>query len=282
MNEDLKRELEPFTQAETENGNLFSLCQPQIRRRKELYAVAPSAEYVMGAMRAYMREKWSELDEKNKHLMHWFSHCLQEHKILAELLSLKRKNMQEATRANLVLIPQIHRLDPRQHEDAELANNQMKDQIEACDRSIAGIIETLKPHKPKIAVEGLILGINKNEQDYLKEEKPWIYEKGYDVYGIESLSLRGLLYQFNIACRHDVQYNPEVRERIRGIFSVLVRQQLAIETSLQRLSEDELGAIIIGVVHIPTMRQYLEEHHPNTKVETIVPRIRQKPYFLTK
>lgn len=198
----------------------------------------------------------------------------------------------------MILIPQRHPPSP-EHEDSEQVNDFYREQIAASYKNITAILGILNRYAPKIAAEGEAFGIEIKEIDEVdagkkakefhpddpeavlrikkytvdnKNTQPWLYNKEYDTYGIESVFLRSLLYKFNIICQHEVECNEELRKQIRVVFSILVRQQFAIETSLQRLNEDELGVIIIGAMHIPTMRQYLEENHPNTTVTTIIPK----------
>ncbi len=291
LNECIKAELEPFTQSEMNLGSVQAMYDRSANRAQGLYSRTRDPKMVMLYMNQLLADESSKYDERSKAHGKWLVVALHKAKVLDELSALRKENQQKGTAANLVLIPQVHSQD-----GASSLNARHKQQIDASDRNITGIIGVLKRFSPKIYVEAHSADISVDEDVEMKiissygtpesiesarqsiesdkKKKPWIYDKEYNVHGLEPVKLSAIVQEFYRICEIRVQCDIGLQETVLTVFSTLLREQLATEMILQKLNENELAVIVIGAGHMPTMQQYMKENHPQVKTETIIPKFR--------
>jgi len=256
-----------------------------------LYPIARSPEAVSNHLDRMLENSGGPFREGTQ----WFVENLEAIGFLDQLKMLQERNREKGSKAKLALIPQVHPQDPSYGGENEL-NTLYREQLDASARNIAGILEVLREFEPKIFVEGnlsempvdeetelrvtaQLSGGNTAEIERLKREiaevkktQPWLYDGRFDVYGLECSVLRSLQYKYTALCENTRRCHPAHINELFILFSMLMREQFAIEHSLKHLSDDQLGVIVIGAAHIPTMKQYLTEKHPEVDVNMIIPR----------
>ncbi len=296
LNESLMEELRPFTTAKMQPAQTEDRAYRYfVRHAKEFYPTTLDVEKTARLIASFYPEVWPEMDYPNRRLAHWLTQKLNKSKVLDQLKDLREKNRQRKKKSHLVLLPQIHE-QSEEMANSELINRIYQDTINASARNITGILQVLNRYKPKIGVEGhpseieldeeaVIALASKNNPDdpkemarvrrYIASEKkmrPWLYDADYQTCGIEQTFLKTALHTFDLLCEEKIKCYPPFHRMISILFSVLIREQFAIETILQRLDDDELGVITIGISHIPSMQQYMRDVHPNVQTRTIVPK----------